>query len=205
MRASHVLPLVAAMWASAAVAQTAGKPELAKAQQIATQVCAACHAADGNSTSPANPVLAGQIADYTAKQLMNFKGGERKNAVMTAMAAGLSPADMKALGAHFAGQQPKSRAAKDAALVQQGQSIYRGGIPSKGVPACTSCHSPHGAGMPAQFPRLAGQYPEYTIAQLQAFRSGERANDPNKMMRMVAVKLTDQEMKAVAEYVAGLR
>lgn len=205
MRASHVLPLVAAMWASAGMAQTAGKPDLAKAQQTATQVCAACHAADGNSASPANPVLAGQIADYTAKQLMNFKGGERKNAVMTGMAAGLSPADMKALGAYFAGQQAKPRAAKDAALVQQGQSIYRGGIPSKGVAACTSCHSPNGAGMPAQFPRLAGQYPEYTLAQLQAFRSGERANDPNKMMRMVAVKLTDQEMKAVAEYVAGLR
>ena len=205
MKASHALPLVAALWAGVVFAQADGKPDVAKGQQIATQVCAACHAADGNSVSPANPVLAGQIADYTAKQLANFKAGERKNAVMAGMAAGLSPADMKALGAYYAGQKPRGRAAKDPALVNQGQAIYRGGIPSKGVAACSSCHSPNGAGVPAQFPRLAGQFPEYTIAQLQAFHTGERANDSGKMMRMIAAKLSDQEMKAVAEYITGLR
>lgn len=177
----------------------------AKAQGIANQVCAACHAADGNSLIPANPILAGQIADYTAKQLANFKSGARKTPVMMGMSAGLSPEDMQNLAAYYAQQKPKARAAKDADLAQQGQAIYRGGIMAKGVAACASCHSPNGAGMPAQFPRLAGQYADYTLAQLQAFRAGERATDPNQMMRTVAAKLSDREMKAVAEYIAGLR
>jgi cytochrome c553 len=187
-------------------AEAAAKADPAQAQPIVTKICAACHAADGNSPSPANPALAGQHADYTAKQLADFKANkERKNPVMFGMAATLSPQDMNNLGAYFEAQNPKTRAAKDPALVKLGQQIYRGGIMNKGVAACASCHGPSGAGIPAQFPRVAGQYAEYTVAQLQGFRAGERANDPNRMMRAVAARLSDGEIKAVAEYMAGLR
>ncbi len=202
---SALLAAVCATAAPLALAQQAAKADPAQAQQIVTKVCAACHAADGNSASPANPVLAGQHADYTAKQLANYKSGERKNPVMLGMSASLSPADMKNLGAYFEAQKPKTRAARNFELVKLGQQIYRGGIIAKGVAACASCHGPSGAGIPAQFPRIAGQYPEYAVSQLQAFRAGERSNDPNKMMRAIAVRLSDQEIKAVVEYMAGLR
>jgi cytochrome c553 len=202
---SALLAAVCATAAPLALAQQAAKADPAQAQQIVTKVCAACHAADGNSASPANPVLAGQHADYTAKQLANYKSGERKNPVMLGMSASLSPADMQNLGAYFEAQKPKTRAARNPELVKLGQQIYRGGIMAKGVAACASCHGPSGAGIPAQFPRVAGQYPEYAVSQLQAFRAGERSNDPNKMMRAIAVRLSDQEIKAVVEYMAGLR
>jgi len=202
--------LVALLCASCVVSaraanDAAAKPDPAQAQAIVNKVCAACHSADGNSASPANPVLAGQHADYIAKQLANFKSGERKNPVMLGMATALSPQDMKNLGAYFEGQKPKNRSAKDPQLVKLGQQIYRGGVMAKSVAACASCHGPNGSGVPAQFPRVAGQYSEYTMAQLQAFRAGERANDPNNMMRTIAARLSDQEIKAVAEYMAGLR
>lgn len=202
---SALLAGVCATAAPLALAQQAAKADPAQAQQIVTKVCAACHAADGNSASPANPALAGQHADYTAKQLANYKSGERKNAVMLGMSASLSPADMKNLGAYFEAQKPKTRAARNPELVKLGQQIYRGGISAKGVAACASCHGPGGAGIPAQFPRVAGQHPEYAVSQLQAFRAGERGNDPNKMMRAIAVRLSDQEIKAVVEYMTGLR
>jgi cytochrome c553 len=190
-------------FATANAAEQSTKSE--SADQIVAKVCAACHAADGNSTAPANPVLAGQHAEYIAKQLANFKSGERKNPVMLGMASTLSPDDMKKLGEYFQQQKAKPRTAKSPDLVRVGQQIYRGGIMAKGVAACTSCHGPNGAGIPAQYPRVAGQHAEYTVAQLNAFRSGERANDPNKMMRTMVVKLSDAEIKAVAEYIAGLR
>ncbi len=183
----------------------AAKADPAQAQQIVTKVCSACHGADGNSVSPANPSLAGQHAEYLAKQLSNFKSGARKNPVMSTMAAPLSDQDIKGLAAYFQGQKPKNHTAKDPALVALGQKIYRGGIAAKGVAACAACHGPSGAGIPAQFPRLAGQYSDYTTAQLQAFRSHDRNNDPNAMMETIASRLSDQEIKAVAEYVAGLR
>lgn len=176
-----------------------------KGKQIAAQVCAACHGPDGNSPAAVNPHLASQHRAYIAKQLSNFKSGERKNPIMAGFAAGLSPEDMKALGAYFEQQALKPAMASDKARALQGEKIYRGGIAAKGVPACSSCHAPNGAGIPAQYPRLQGQFKEYTLAQLQAFRSGERANDPAQMMRMIAAKLTDQEMTALAEYIAGLR
>lgn len=199
-----------ALISSLTYAQGVVKGDPAKAQQIVTQVCAACHGADGNSAISANPSLAGQHPEYTLKQLVNFKSqdgkpAERGNAVMAGMVASLSADDMSNLAAYFAGQKPKPRAARDPELVKLGQAIYRGGILDKGVAACASCHSPNGAGIPAQFPRLAGQHAEYTALQLKAFRSGERANDPNRMMRGVAVKLSDREISAVAEYIAGLR
>lgn len=199
-----------ALVASLAHAQGVVKGDPAKAQPTVTQVCAVCHGADGNSLTPVNPSLAGQHPEYTLKQLTNFKaqGGkpaERTNAVMAGMVANLSADDMSNLAAYFASQKLKPRAARDPELAKVGQAIYRGGIMAKGVAACASCHSPNGAGMPAQFPRLSGQYAEYTEAQLKAFRAGERANDPNRMMRVLAAKLSDREIKALAEYMAGLR
>lgn len=191
-------------------AQGVIKGDPAKARQIVAQVCAACHAVDGNSVINMNPSLAGQHPEYTYKQLMNFKsqGGkpaERNNGVMAGMVANLSEDDMKNLAAYFASQKARAGVARDAKLVKQGEAIYRGGVAGKGVPACASCHSPNGAGMPAQFPRLAGQHAEYTATQLKAFRAGQRVNDAAQMMRGVAGKMSDQEIAAVSEYIAGLR
>lgn len=202
--------VVGALLSSLTYAQGVAKGDPAKAQQIVIQVCAACHGTDGNSATPVNPSLAGQHPEYTIKQLTNFKaqGGkppERANAVMAGMVANLSAADMGNLAAYFASQKPRPRAARDPELAKLGQAIYRGGIMAKGVAACAACHGPNGAGIPAQFPRLSGQYAEYTEAQLRAFRIGERANDSNRIMRMVAAKLSDREIKAIAEYIAGLR
>jgi cytochrome c553 len=199
-----------ALAASALLTQGVSAADLAKAQQIATRVCAVCHGTDGNSTLATNPVLAGQHADYTLKQLTNFssrdgKPAERPNAVMSGMVATLSTDDVRDLAAYFQAQMPAPRLARDAGLVRLGQAIYRGGILSKNVAACSACHGPNGAGVPSQFPRLAGQFADYTAVQLRAFRSGERANDPNRMMRAVADKLSDREITAVAEYISGLR
>lgn len=191
-------------------AQTPPKSDPATAQNIVTQVCAACHGADGNSAQPVNPSLAGQHADYTLKQLMNFKAqgekpAERSNPIMAGMVASLSADDMRNLAAYFENQKPRPRTARDPQLVKLGQTIYRGGVAARGIAACTACHGPAGAGVPAQFPRLAGQYAEYTAGQLKAFRAGERGNDPNRMMRALAEKLSDREIAALAEYIAGLR
>jgi len=199
-----MVAMAGVMAASSALAETAAKGDPAKAQQIATTVCVACHNADGNSTAPANPKLAGQHPEYINKQLTNFKSGERKNPIMSGMVAALSPEDMKNLGAYFGEKKPAAGAANDKNLVAAGQKIYKGGNQSSGVPACASCHGPNGAGIPVQFPRLGGQHAEYTLTQLTNFRSGERGNDAAKMMRVIAAKMTDQEMKAVAEYISGL-
>ncbi len=193
-----------------ASAQFVIKGDAANGQEIAGKVCAACHGPDGNSPLAVNPSLAGQHAEYLYKQLSNFKSkdgkpAERNNAVMAGMAAPLSDDDMKNVSAYYAGQTARPRTARDPELVKQGQQIYRGGIAAKSVAACASCHSPNGAGLPAQYPRVAGQHAEYTAAQLKAFRAGDRKNDPNAMMRTVAAKLSDREMAAVSEYLAGLR
>ena len=173
--------------------------------QATAQVCAACHGADGNSLVPVNPSLAGQHPDYIVKQLKAFKSGERKNPIMAPMATNLSEDDMKNVAAYFSSKTPRGGAAKDTASVEIGRKIYRGGKAANNVAACSGCHSPNGAGIPAQYPRLSGQHPEYTVGQLKAFRSGERANDPNSMMRSIAARLSDPEIKAVSEYIAGLR
>lgn len=190
--------------ASSALAETAAKGDPAKGQQIATTVCVACHNADGNSTTPANPKLAGQHPEYITKQLTEFKSGARPSPIMAGMVAALSPEDMKNLGAYFGEKKNAAGSAKDKNLVALGQKIYKGGNQSSGVPACASCHGPNGAGIPVQFPALHGQHAEYTLGQLKLFRSGERANDAAKMMRVIASKMTDQEMQAVAEYISGL-
>lgn len=181
-----------------------------KGQQIASQVCAGCHNADGNSTIPANPVLAGQHAEYITKQLMNFKArddkpAERKSAVMAAMVVPLSLEDMKNLGAYYTLQSPKPGAAKNKTLAEQGGRIYRGGNIDSGVPACASCHSPNGVGIPPLYPRLAGQHAEYTATQLRAFRTEQRANDLNSMMRGIVTRMSEKEIQAVAEFISGLR
>jgi cytochrome c553 len=191
-------------WANPAPA-SAAKGDAAKAQKLVNDVCGACHGTDGNSTSPAYPSLAGQSPEYLAKQLREFKSGARKNAIMAPNAATLSNEDMLNLAAYYSAQQPKPRLAKDAALVAEGKKIYKGGNAGSGVPACASCHGPAGAGIPVQFPRLAAQHAKYVESQLKHFRSGDRANDGGKMMQVIARKMTDHEMKAVAEYISGLR
>lgn len=203
-----------AIASAAAHAQESGttpKADPAKAQQIVTQVCAACHGVDGNSTASANPNLAGQDADYITLQLAHFKAGIRVNATMQAMAAQLGDDDMRALGAYYAQQKPKGLAARDPALVKSAQQLWRGGVAAKGVPACAACHLPTGAGIPKNYPRLAGQYADYTYAQLKAFQAGQRGADPGgkdvngRVMNAIAQQLTDAQMKAVADYAAGLR
>ena len=200
----------AALWHAPVAAQAGAKPDLAKGQAIANQVCAACHAADGNSPAPANPKIAGLSHEYLYKQLANFKPkagkkAERDNAVMAGMVANLSDDDMKSLAAHYAAQKLKPAKATNKDLAAQGQKLFRAGNPASGMAACAGCHGPNGAGIPTQYPRIAGQYAEYIDAQLKAFRSGARTNDPNGMMRNVAAKMSDKEIQAVAEYVAGLR
>lgn len=168
------------------------------------QLCAACHGPDGNSTNPAWPSLAGQNPEYLIKQLRDFKSGARKNAQMTPMAAPLSDADMADIAAWFHSNQTKIGVASPD-LLEAGQKLYRHGNAETGVPACMACHGPDGAGNPAAaYPALSGQHAEYTSTQLKAFRSEERSNDPNKIMRIVAGKMTDAEIKAVADFIQGL-
>lgn len=210
-----LLFVATAFGAPAAMATEAAKTappkgDAARGQPIASTVCGACHGADGNSLIPANPKLAGQHPEYLFKQMKNFKGAdgkqpERVNAIMNGMIAAFDENQMRDMAAYFAEQAAKGEAAKNRETIELGQKLYRGGDVAKGLPACAACHGPAGAGMPAQYPRISGQYPEYTEAQLKAFRDGTRANDPNKMMRMVALKMTDVEIKAVADYLAGLR
>lgn len=202
--AAFVLPgLLFSSIAFANEATAPSKPDLAKGQAISTQVCAACHTADGSRGIPANPILQGQHPEYLAKQLTEFKSGARKNAVMQGMAATVSDEDIKHVAAFYASKQAKPGFAKNKDTVSLGEKIYRGGIADRQIPACAACHSPNGAGMPAQYPRLAGQHGDYTEAQLIAFRSGARAN--NVQMAGVAAKMNDREIKAVADYIAGLR
>ena len=201
---------MAVLYASGhAVAQGDNK-QAAKARGIAAKVCAECHGGDGNSTAPANPKIAGQFPEYLGKQLADFKaqGGKkpaRENAIMGGMVANLTEADMKTLAAYYAGQKLKPAAASNKDLAALGQKLWRGGNQATGVPACAGCHGPAGDGIPGQYPRLAGQYPEYLAAQLKSFREGARANDPNGMMRGVAARMSEREIQAVAQYAAGLR
>jgi cytochrome c553 len=200
------LSLAAAVLVQPAVAAEAAKvaaPDVAKGDASYNAVCAACHGTGGNSTTPANPKLAGQHAAYIAKQLTEYKSGKRANAIMSGMAAPLSPQDMRNIAAYLAQQAPKPGFAKDKNLVMLGERIYRGGIAERQIPACAGCHSPTGAGMPDQYPRVSGQHADYTAAQLTAFREGTRNN--NAAMTLVAAKLSNKEIQAVSDYIAGLR
>lgn len=202
MKIGNVLAIILMSVSLASVAQAAGNA--AAGEKIVTGVCAACHGIDGNSVISTNPKLAQQHPEYIAKQLANFKSGERKNAVMSGMAATLSAEDMANVAAYFSAQKAKVGSAKTNTAGSLGEKIYRGGIASVGVPACASCHGAAGAGIPVQFPRLSGQHADYVVAQLKAFHDGERANDAAKVMRMISAKLSDAEMVAVADYIQGL-
>jgi cytochrome c553 len=179
------------------------KPDTAKGAALFGQVCVACHAADGNSTTPANPKLAQQHPEYLIKQLQEYKSGKRANAIMSGFAGGLSDEDMRNVAYWLASQKATAGAATDADLVRLGERIYRGGIADRQIAACAGCHSPNGAGIPAQYPRVSGQHAEYTATQLRYFRDGSRKN--NAQMKGVAAKMNDREILAVSEYIAGLR
>ena len=184
-------------------APKAAKPDLVKGEATFTAVCAACHNADGNSSIAANPKLAQQHPEYLFKQLQEFKSGKRNNAIMKGFASALSDDDMRNVAYWLASKPAKAGFAKDKDLVAMGERIYRGGIADRQIAACAGCHSPNGAGIPAQYPRLSGQHADYTVAQLNSFRSGSRAN--SIQMTQVAAKLNDKEIKAVSDYIAGLR
>ncbi|MDM0120592.1 c-type cytochrome [Variovorax arabinosiphilus] len=195
--------------AGAAAAAKPAKPDPAKGDTIFnatpanSQSCASCHNADGNSAIAANPKLAQQHPEYILKQLQEFKSGKRKSAIMKPYASALSDEDMRNVAWFVGSKTVKPGFAKEKDLVSLGEKIYRGGIADRTIPACASCHSPNGAGLPAQYPRLGGQHADYTTAQLVAFRDGVRANSPQ--MTGVAAKLNDREIKAVSDYIAGLR
>jgi len=189
--------------AHSADATAAPKADLAKGEATATAVCVACHATDGSRGLADNPILQGQHPQYILKQLQEFKSGTRKSAIMAPMASMLSDEDMLNVAAFYAAKKPLVGAAKNPATVELGERIYRGGIAKKSVPACAGCHSPNGAGIPAQYPRLGGQHAAYIKAQLVAFRQEERTN--NASMAEIASNLSDKEIDAVADYIGGLR
>jgi cytochrome c553 len=196
--------------AMAAEEQKTVKADPAKGEALYTKgdasrniaACVACHGAAGNSTIGQNPKLAAQHEAYTFKQLADFRTPERNNPIMTPIAKALAEEDMKNVAAYLNGQAAKPGAAKNKDTVEIGKQIYRAGIAGKNVPACAACHSPSGAGIPAQFARLAGQHQEYTAAQLTNFRSGTRKN--SVQMTAIAKRMSDDEIQAVADYIAGL-
>ena len=179
------------------------KPDLAQGETKFTALCAFCHGTDGNSATPVNPKLAQQFPEYLVKQLQEFKSGQRLNPVMQAFAAQLTETDMRNISWWVAANKAKPGFAKDKELASLGERIYRGGIGERQIAACAGCHSPNGAGVPSQYPRLSGQHAEYTVAQLVGFRDGVRKN--SLQMAQIAAKLNDREIKAVSDYIAGLR
>ena len=195
--------------APAAAAAKPAKPDPAKGDTLFnatpanSQSCASCHNADGNSAIAANPKLAQQHPEYILKQLQDFKSGKRKSAIMKPMAAALSDDDMRNIAWFVGTKKIMPGFSKEKDTVALGEKIYRGGIGDRQIPACAGCHSPNGAGLPAQYPRLGGQHADYTVAQLVAFRDNVRLN--SSPMNGVAARLNDREIKAVADYIAGLR
>jgi cytochrome c553 len=189
--------------ARAAPAPAEAKPDLTQGSAKFAAVCAACHGADGNSGVPANPKLAQQHPEYLVKQLQEFKSGRRASPIMRAFASQLNDADMKNIAYWVSSQKAKPGFAKDKDLVTLGERIYRGGVADRQIAACAGCHSPDGAGVPTQYPRLSGQQSEYVFTQLVAFRDGVRNN--SLQMAQIAAKLNDREMRAVADYIGGLR
>ena len=195
--------LLASPVMAAEPAKPAFKPDMAKGQAIATQICGACHTSDGTRGVAANPIIAGQHPDYLLKQLQEFKAGKRKNPVMSGMVATLSEDDMRHVSAFYGSKTVKPGAARNKDTIRLGERIWRGGIAEKSVPACAGCHGPTGAGIPAQYPRLARQHGDYNEAQMIAFRSGARGN--SAQMTAIAAKMSDLEIKAVSDYAAGLQ
>lgn len=205
--ATLTLVLGASAHAAAPAAEPAAAPKTPPA--IVTQVCAGCHGLDGNGTAPANPKLAGQSEQYLMRQLQSFRlkeGGaaaDRQNQLMAGFAMMLTPETMRDVAAYYAAQKFQPSAARNKDLAVAGQKIYRAGIAAKNIPACAGCHGPSGAGIPVQYPRVGGQYAEYVAAQLVAFRQGTRTN--NAQMSAIAARMSDAEISAISEYIAGLR
>jgi cbb3-type cytochrome c oxidase subunit III len=196
---------VAALFANSVLADTAKappKPDIAKGSTVSANVCVACHANDGSRGVPTYPILQGQHFDYLVKQLTEFKSGKRDNPIMKGMAATLSEDDVRNVAAFYESKSAKPGSATSKDTIEQAKEIWKGGIASKQVPACAGCHGPTGAGIPAQYPRLSGQWAPYTQSQLELFRSGKRANSPQ--MEAIASRLSDSEIKALADYMAGL-
>jgi len=188
-------------WGGAAAA--AGSAEAGATKAV---VCQACHGPMGHSANPEWPSLAGLGADYIATQLQNFKEGKRNNAIMMPNAMALSPEDMADLAVYFDSQTPTKGLESDPSLEKAGELLYRGGDPTRGVPACEACHGPNGAGNePAKFPALRGQQSVYVLGQLHNYASGQRGTGPNGIMQTIAGRLSEDEMKSVASYVQGLQ
>lgn len=211
VKSLFVALLAVSSLAIAAEEKKAVKADPAKGESIYTNgdaarnipACVSCHGAAGNSTIAQNPKLSAQHEAYLYKQLANFKTPERSNPIMSSIAKALTDDEMKNIAAYLNAQAAKPGAAKNKNTIELGMHIYRAGIAEKSVPACAGCHSPNGAGIPAQFARLAGQHQDYTAAQLTNFRSGARKNSPQ--MATIAKRLSDDEIKAVADYIAGLK
>ncbi|VXC88689.1 Cytochrome c4 [Pseudomonas sp. 8Z] len=184
------------------LAQAAGD---AQAGQGKVAVCGACHGVDGNSPAPNFPKLAGQGERYLLKQLHDIKSGERQVVEMTGLLSNLSDQDMADIAAYFASQK-MSVGAADPKLVERGEALFRGGKLEEGMPACTGCHSPNGAGIAAAgYPHLGGQHAQYVAKQLTDFREGNRTNDGDAMiMRSIAAKLSNKDIEAVSSYIQGL-
>ena len=201
--AASVCAAEAAPGPAAAAPPAVFKPDLARGETLYGQVCVACHGTDGNSVVPTQPKLAQQHAHYLVKQLKEFKSGVRKNAIMQGFASTLKEDDMKNIAYWLQSKTAKPGFAKDAALVADGEKLYRGGDAERGIPACAGCHSPNGAGIPIQYPRLSGQLAEYVANTLTAFRDGVRNN--SVQMTGVASRLNEHDIKSVADYISGLR
>ena len=174
-----------------------------KARTIVAKICAACHGMDGNGTAPNFPKLAGRHPEYLVRELKEFSSGKRKSEIMGPIATALDPDDYKALGAYFGGQKPTSGQVLDTAAAASGKQLYQDGNESKGIPACGGCHEADGSGN-KRFPRLAGQHREYLIAQMYNFKKDVRSDASSRLMREVAKLLSDDEIKAVAEFLTGL-
>jgi cytochrome c553 len=183
--------------------KAAAKPDLAKGEEISNKVCSQCHTADGTRGAPTNPILKGQHPEYLAKQLTEFKEGKRASAIMKAYASALSADEIRNVSAFYASKAPSPGTAKSKATIALGEKIYRGGLADRSIPACAACHGPLASGIPSQYPRLRGQHADYTTTQLLAFRDGARKN--NAQMTGVVSKMNDTEIKAVADYIAGIR
>jgi cytochrome c553 len=202
MRLSPLPRLLAALALALPLAAQAASDQ-ARAEEIVQGKCFICHGADGESSSPVFPRLAGQSAAYVARQLADYHSGKRKSSAMQPMVEGLSPADFKALGDYFASRPTMGHEIADPELAQMGRFIYKRGNPFSGVAACATCHGTDGHGT-ATLPRLAGQHAQYTENQLKQFNTRERTND-NAVMHSIASKLTELELKAVASYLSGLK
>lgn len=192
-----------AAWAACAALLAAPHAPAADPRQIVTTTCAACHGEDGNSPAPNFPKLAGLQAEYIVKQLKDVVSGKRKSDVMGPIIGNLSSDDFAGIAAHYSAQKPSPGKVDDPGLAGAGKRLFEDGNTESGVPACVGCHQPGAVGN-ERFPRLAGQHQAYTLQTLADLKSGQRANDRGRVMRAVAERMTEEEMKAVAAYLAGL-